>query len=147
MTSPRKPSRRQVQALLPALAGLSAAAPASPAPEGLPSRAIRFEDLAVRVNGKNKSRAVLDGRTHTGFPVEMHQTELGPGMEPHPPHSHVNEELLMLREGTLEVTVGGRSTTLGSGGSVYVASGEVHGWRNTGDSPAHYFVIALGAKK
>ncbi len=147
MTSPRKPSRRQVQALLPALAGLSAAAGAAPAPEALPSRAIRFEDLAVRVNGKNKSRPVLDGLTHAGFLVEMHQTELGPGMEPHPPHAHVNEELLMLREGTLEVTISGRSTTLGPGGSVYVASGEVHGWRNTGATAAHYFVIALGAKK
>ncbi|MCX6598072.1 MAG: cupin domain-containing protein [Acidobacteria bacterium] len=144
MKHPMKPSRREVPALLTALTGLAASAQTA-AP--LPSRAFRFEDLPVRANGKNRSRAVLNGLTHSGFPVEMHQTELGPGMEPHPPHSHINEELLMLREGTLEVTISGQTTTLGPGGSVYVASGEVHGWRNPGESSAHYFVIALGAKK
>ena len=146
MSGPQKPSRRQVQALLPALAAVNSSAQTSSAP-ALASRTFRFEELPVKTNGQNRSRAVLDGLTHTGFPIEMHQTELAPGMAPHPPHSHLNEELLMLREGTLEVTVAGRSTTLGPGGSVYVASGEVHGWRNTGLTPAHYFVIALGAKK
>jgi quercetin dioxygenase-like cupin family protein len=144
MKHPMKPSRREVPALLTALTGLEASAQTS-AP--LPSRTFRFEDLPVRANGKNRSRAVLNGLTHSGFPVEMHQTELGPGMEPHPPHSHVNEELLMLRAGTLEVTISGQTTTLGPGGSAYVASGELHGWRNPGETPAHYFVIALGAKK
>ncbi len=144
MKHPMKPSRREVPALLTALTSLEASVQTA-AP--LPSRTFRFEDLPVRANGMNRSRAVLNGLTHTGFPLEMHQTELGPGMEPHPPHSHLNEELLRLCEGTLEVTISGRSTTLGPGGSVYVASGEVHGWRNPGESAAHYFVIALGAKK
>ncbi len=50
----------------------------------------------------------------------------------------------MIREGTLEVTIAGRSTTLGAGSVAYVASNEEHGWRNSGTSPAQYFVLALG---
>ena len=68
-------SRRDLSLLLPALAAASAAAQTT----ALPSKTYKFEDLPVRTNGQNRSRAVLKGETHTGFPVEMHMTELAPG--------------------------------------------------------------------
>jgi quercetin dioxygenase-like cupin family protein len=47
--------------------------------------------------------------------------------------------------GTLEVFIQGRGTKkLTAGGLVYVASGELHGWKNTGSTPARYLVIAIG---
>ena len=52
--------------------------------------------------------------------------------------------MIMIREGTLEVTIAGRSTTLGPGSIAYVASNEEHGWRNVGTTRAQYFVLALG---
>jgi len=67
------------------------------------------------------------------------------GQVPHAPHHHVHEELLLIREGTLEVTVKGRTERLGPGSAVYIASGEEHGWKNVGPSAAKYFVLALGA--
>jgi len=66
---------------------------------------------------------------------------------PHAPHRHVHEEMLLIREGTLEVTVKGRTERLGPGSAVYVASNEEHGWTNVGSSPAKYFVLALGDDK
>jgi len=134
-------TRRDLGFLLPALA---AATVASAQTHALPSKTYAFDDLPVRNNGANKSRAVLDGKTHGGFPVEMHITELAPGLAPHPPHHHVHEEMIMLREGTLEVTIAGRITNLGAGSVAYVASNEEHGWRNVGTSSAQYFVLALG---
>jgi quercetin dioxygenase-like cupin family protein len=110
----------------------------------LPSKTFNFDDLPVKINGKNKSRAVLNGDTHSGFPIEMHMTELGPGEAPHPPHHHVHEEMLLLKEGTMEVTISGKVTKIGPGSSVYVASNEEHGWHNAGTTNALYFVIALG---
>jgi mannose-6-phosphate isomerase-like protein (cupin superfamily) len=65
-------------------------------------------------------------------------------MMPHAAHHHAHEELLILREGTLEVTILGKTTTVGSGSVVYVNSGEEHGWRNSGTTRARYYVIALG---
>jgi quercetin dioxygenase-like cupin family protein len=138
-------SRRDLSVLLPALMAATATA-AEPAT--LPSKAFVFEDLPVRNTGTaNHSRAMLNGLTHSGFPVEMHQTELAPGSEPHPPHHHVHEEMILVREGTMEVTISGKVTKIGPGGAAYVASGEEHGWRNVGTTNAHYFIIALGQGK
>ncbi len=121
--------------LLPVLAARAAAQDKS-----IPSQAYRFEDLAV----KGHSRAVLKGLTKGGCEIEMHETEVAPGQMPHPAHHHAHEELMMLREGTLEVTVGGKTTVIGPGSAVYLASGDEHGWKNIGTTPASYFVIALG---
>jgi len=134
-------SRRELSFLLPALA--AAAAPAQGAV--LPSKVYRYADLEVRANAnKNKQRPVFEGATHTGFVVEMHETELAPGMMPHSSHHHVHEEMLILREGTVEVTIEGKTTQLEPGSVAFVASNEEHGWRNVGTGPARYFILALG---
>jgi len=133
-------SRRDLSLLLPALAAANAAAQKA----ALPSKAYAFADLPVRVSGPNKSRAILNGATRSAFPIELHMTELPPGGAPHPPHHHVHEEMVMIHEGTLEVTISGRSANLGPGSVAYVASGEEHGWRNVGTTRALYFVLALG---
>jgi quercetin dioxygenase-like cupin family protein len=136
-----KYSRRDLRLLLPALA--SAKALAQPA-KVLPAGVFRYEDLPVRVNGLNKGRNVLNGETHSGFQIEIHLTELGPGQEPHPPHKHLHEEMVLLERGTLDVTIDGHTTRLTPGSVAYVASNHEHGWKNPGDSPTEYFVIALG---
>ncbi len=134
-------SRRDLALLLPA----AAAAQEKPAAKtALPSKCFKYEDLPVKENGQNKGRAVLNGATHSGFIVEMHLTELGPGMAPHAPHKHVHEEMVMLQTGTLDVTIEGKTTRLTPGSVCYVASNELHGWKNAGTDRAQYFVIALG---
>ena len=108
------------------------------------SHTYRYEDLKVNVNGANRSRPILNEKTHSGFGVELHETELAPGLAPHPPHRHVHEEMILIREGTLEVTIEGRIVNLGPGSVALVASNEEHGWRNVGAGRARYFVLALG---
>ncbi len=86
----------------------------------------------------------MRGDTHSGYGIEIHLTELGPGMAPHPPHKHVHEEMVLLRTGALDVTISGKTTRLTPGSIAYVASNEEHGWRNPGSDRSEYFVIALG---
>jgi mannose-6-phosphate isomerase-like protein (cupin superfamily) len=133
-------SRRDLGLLLP----LAAAASATAQKSTIPSKAFVYEDLPVRATGSNKQRAVLKGETHSGYPIELHLSELGPGQAPHPPHKHVHEEMLMLQDGALDVTINGQLTHLSAGSVAYVASNEEHGWRNPGPARAQYFVIALG---
>jgi len=135
-------SRRDLSLLLPALAANTAAAQDQKKP--LPTKIFKYEDLAVKVNGQNKGRAVLNGETHQGYAIEMHMTELGPGQAPHAPHKHVHEEMVMLQTGTLETTINGQTSTLTAGSTAYIASNDLHGWRNPGTTPAQYFVIAFG---
>jgi quercetin dioxygenase-like cupin family protein len=122
------------------------AAVASGQSKRLPSRAIKFEDMPVKANGSAKSRAILDGETHSGFPLEVHETELVAGGSPHPPHQHVHEEMFLTQEGLLDVTVNGNTTRLTPGSVFYVNSSELHGVKNPGPNGARYFVVALGAK-
>jgi len=140
-------SRRDLALLLPALAAARLQAQTGADRKMLKSKPFPYEALPVKVNGQNKGRAVFDGETHLGFPVELHMTELGPGQEPHPPHQHPHEEILMLSRGILDATLTGKTTRLTAGSVIYVGSGELHGWKNPGSEPAEYFVIALGKGK
>jgi quercetin dioxygenase-like cupin family protein len=139
-----KYTRRGLGDKLGALLALAAAGAAKAQSPAVASKAFVYEDLPVKVNGANKQRAVLKGDTHSGYRIELHLTELGPGMAPHPPHKHVHEEMLMLQDGVLDVTINGQMTHLTAGSVAYVASNELHGWRNPGPGHAQYFVIALG---
>ena len=65
-------------------------------------------------------------------------------MAPHAPHRHIHEEMIMIREGTLEVMIEGKTSTANVGSVVYVASNEFHGWKNVGTGRASYFVLAFG---
>ena len=134
-------SRRDLCLMLPAVAA-SRELPAGTA--RLPSKVYRFEDLPVRKNGGNESRPLLSGELHNGSYLEAHETLLAPGSMPHPPHHHLHEEMFMVREGTIEASISGKSTRVGPGSVIFVASNEEHGIRNVGTGPAQYFVVALG---
>lgn len=129
------------------MAGAASAAARAAGKPPLETRIYTWESLPVKQNGLNRGRAVLDGLTHTGYPLEMHATELPPGGAPHGSHKHANDELIIVREGTLEVSIEGRTTRVGPGSVVYVTSGEEHGVSNAGAGVAHYYIIALGAKR
>ncbi len=110
----------------------------------LPSKTYPFGDLRVEKSGDNSFRPVLEGLTHSGCQIEVHETDLAPGSRPHPAHHHAHEEMFLVREGTIEVTINGSSTKLGPGSVAFVASNDEHGIRNAGETHAQYFVIALG---
>ena len=136
-----KLSRRDCYRLLPALIASTGFAAEA---EVLPSKAARYEDLPVRASGQNSFRPILEGETHEGFPIEAHATELAPGSLPHPGHRHRHEEMFLIREGTVEVTIEGKGTQLGPGSVAFIASNEDHAIHNVGSTRAKYFVIALG---
>lgn len=135
--------RRSLFLTLPALAATAALATDDTGGH-LTSFAKPFETLPVHQNGANASRAILDGTTHSNDHLEVHETTLAPGSEPHPPHQHAHEELFLMMQGQLAVTISGKTTVIDPGGAAFVHSGELHGVRNTGTEPAQYFVVAIG---
>ena len=132
-------SRREFT-MLPALLALQAPA----GTDGTISQTFRNEDITPSRNGPLTSRQMLRARTRAGFKLDLHESELPAGMSPHDPHQHVHEEVLLIREGLLEVTISGKTTRLGPGSSAYFAANELHGWRNVSTTTARYFVLALG---
>ncbi len=133
-------SRRTLVSLLPALA----LAQQSGKAEKLPSQSYPLEKMTGRQSGTIQLFQILNGDTHTGFRLDLHESILPAGEVPHAPHRHVHEEMLFVWAGELEVTVNGTATKLGPGSCAYLASNDLHGYRNSGTVPARYFVLAMG---
>lgn len=139
-------SRRDLCSLLPALVipaifPLGASAQENNA---MPSEMFPFEKLPVHTTNGAEGRHVLKGKLATGEAIEVHETTLPPGGAPHPPHHHVHSEMWLIREGTVRITVNGKSYELGPGGVGFVRSNDVHGITNSGATSASYFVVAMG---
>jgi quercetin dioxygenase-like cupin family protein len=138
-------TRRDLSVLLPALL---AAVRADAEPAVLPSKTYEYTSLAVNVNPttKGESRQVFDGVTHEGVSIDLHITILQPGQMPHPAHHHEWEETIFIQTGTLEVNIKDSVSHIGPGSVAYVASNEEHSWKNIGDVPSQYFVLAIGRR-
>jgi quercetin dioxygenase-like cupin family protein len=86
-------------------------------------------------------RTLCKSRTATLDELEIHVTTLEPGKSPHPPHRHPNEELVIIRQGTVEAFENGEWKRLGPGSVIFSASNQLHGLRNVGSEPAVYHVV------
>jgi ketosteroid isomerase-like protein len=71
----------------------------------------------------------------------MHVTWLPAGQTTHAPHTHPNEEVIVVREGTLDAFQNGKTTRVGPGSVLFMGSNEPHNVVNVGDTTAVYHVI------
>ena len=87
------------------------------------------------------SRQFFRSPTATLDELELHVTTLNPGLSSHAPHKHPNEELVIIKEGTVEALVKGEWIKAGPGSVIFNASNELHALKNVGTTPATYHVI------
>jgi mannose-6-phosphate isomerase-like protein (cupin superfamily) len=148
-------NRRELSLTLSAFAmlgSLSAAAQSETTSDGSPklihSALFSYGKLPVKIapNGM-QTRAVLHGTLATGEYIEVHETTLPAGEMPHPPHRHTHSELLLIREGELQVDSGGQQGIVHPGDVVFTASAVLHSLKNVGRGPATYFVVAVGVQR
>jgi XRE family transcriptional regulator, regulator of sulfur utilization len=114
---------------------------ASQSPSALPPTAWEWAAMQVRETKVGASRQVVRAPTATLDELEIHITTLNPGQTSHAPHQHPNEELLIVKEGTVEALVAGEWKKLGVGSVIFQASNHLHAIRNAGDRPATYHVV------
>lgn len=95
----------------------------------------------TKPNAWGAVRQVMRTPTPTLDELEIHISTLSPGKSPHAPHQHQHEELLIIKEGTLETFQSGATRRVGPGGIIFQASNELHNVTNVGESPATYYVI------
>ena len=107
------------------------------------SRVFQWSDLKVEQTKVGERRGVFDAPTATLENFECHITTLNPGESPHPPHRHPAEELMVIKDGTLEAMQNGVTNIVTAGGVIFEASNELHGLRNIGTNRATYFVLEV----
>jgi quercetin dioxygenase-like cupin family protein len=110
-------------------------------PNVMGSVAIDWKDVPVQQEEVRAVRQFLRAPTATLDELELHVTTLPAGATSHAPHKHPNEELVIVKEGTVEVLVDGKLKRVGPGAVVFNASNQMHSLRNVGEGPTTYHVI------
>ena len=105
------------------------------------SRVFDWSALTATTTKVGARRAVVQAPTATLDELEIHITTLNPGETPHAPHSHLAEELIIVKEGIVESLVNGEQRRVGAGSIIFQASNQLHTIRNVGTGPATYHVI------
>lgn len=121
--------------------GVEAATAAGRLDGRLPSAVYSWEALPAVKTATGERRQILNGPTATLAKLSGHATTINAGLVAHPPHRHPDEELVVVKEGLVEVTVDGTATRGGPGSIFFFASGSMHGMRNVGGTAATYYVF------
>jgi mannose-6-phosphate isomerase-like protein (cupin superfamily) len=105
------------------------------------SAVLRVDTIEPTPTAVGSMRRVVRAPTATLDELESHVTTLNAGQSPHPPHQHVNEELIIVTQGSVEAYIEGTWTPVPTGSIAFMASNHPHTVRNVGNAPATYYVI------
>jgi quercetin dioxygenase-like cupin family protein len=140
MRAPHRPLLALAFVTLLPLSTESADAP-QPSAAKLTSNVYHLADLPAIPTTVGSRRAVFDGPTATLDQVHCHVTTLNPGKSSGEPRLHRQEEIIIVKEGTVEVNFDGEKRTARAGDIIHFAANATTFLRNAGDEPATYYVI------
>ena len=89
---------------------------------------------------------ILEGKGAVPEYLEIHTTTIGPGKAAHAAHKHDDEEMIIVKEGKIKVTIEGNSKVLGPGSVALAMPGDMHGFENAGTANATYYVLRYHTK-
>lgn len=115
--------------------------PSTPPTSPLPSQVVEWTTMTPTDTRTGQRRNVFDAPTETLDKLHLHITTLKPGENTGALHRHPQEEMVIIREGTLEINIDGRRTTAGPGSVVYFGVNENENMTNVGATPATYYVV------
>jgi quercetin dioxygenase-like cupin family protein len=134
-------TRRDLLVALPAVAATGGAFAAADTKPVMGSSVFDWNSIPVKPTKVGSVRSFFSTPTATLENLELHVTTLNPGESPHPPHRHPNEEMLIIRQGTVETLSNGVWKQVGPGSVIFNGSNQLHGLKNVGADQAVYHVI------
>lgn len=121
---------------------MAAGASVRTAPAVMTSSIFEWKAMKAEPTEAGEVRHVFRTPTATLDELECHITTLEPGAKSHPPHTHANEEVLIIREGNVEFFYRNAWHPATVGDVVFLTGTDPHGVRNAGTTPATYHVFA-----
>ena len=116
-------------------------APGSTAAGPMRSMVIDWQKLVPTPTKTGERRDVFDAPTATLDKLHGHITTLNPGENTGPLHRHPQEELVIIKDGTIEVNIDGHTQVAGPGSIFFFGVNENENMTNVGKVPATYFVL------
>ncbi len=107
------------------------------------STAIEWNSLEAKANATGSSRKFFEGPTATLDMLECHASTLNPGATNHVILERTNDEVIIVKEGTIEAFVKDKWVRVGPGSVIFNAANVPQSMRNVGDGPATYHVISF----
>jgi len=107
----------------------------------LSSSVFEWDQLPVQKTATGERREIVEGSTPTLAQFRSHVTTLNPGVPWSSLEKHTDEEVVIVKEGTLEYEINGRTQTASAGAVVLVFAGDVHRLHNRGTTPVTYYVF------
>ncbi len=111
------------------------------------SKSYAGKDAPMTKKANSEQRVILDGSTTDFSQFKLHATTLPAHQAPHPAHKHDDEELIIIKEGELTVTIAGKTKTLGAGSVALMMPGDEHGFENKSDASTTYYVLRYTSKE
>ncbi len=105
------------------------------------STAIEWNSLEAKTNATGSSRKFFEGPTANLEVLECHASTLNPGATNHAILRRPNDEVIIVKEGTIEAYVNDKWVRVGPGSVIFNAANVPQSMRNVGDGPATYHVI------
>jgi len=94
-----------------------------------------------------KNGVYLAGDTPASTKFVTGRFVLQPGKSPHAPHTHVEEEVMIIESGHGEILCDGKSTKIGPGSVMYTTPNAPHGITNTGNEPIVFYYVKWEGRK
>jgi (S)-ureidoglycine aminohydrolase len=110
--------------------------------DSLPPKVHQWASLKAKKEDTRIRRQILEGSTTSLTNFEVHSSTLEPGKTPHPPHTHADqEELMIIKEGTVRITINGVTKVMGPGSIAFAMPGDEHAIENAGNTTATYYIL------
>jgi quercetin dioxygenase-like cupin family protein len=114
----------------------------------LPSSVVKLDSLKAEGAAPGaKAYVHFNGPTEQLAALACGLVTLEPGAQPHPPHRHPEEEIMIVGEGNGEFYINGAATKVTTGDMIFAEANVLHGVRNTSQKRmTFYFMKTMGKK-
>lgn len=100
-----------------------------------------WKDMVFKPHSKGGVRQLFNRPTAMLNKFDIHITTLDVGMKSHDPHTHTNEEIILLLSGNAEMQIDQSHQKASGGDAVWLGSMVLHNLTNIGNIPCLYYAI------
>jgi mannose-6-phosphate isomerase-like protein (cupin superfamily) len=108
---------------------------------------LRVSDFMDKGELVGKNGVYLGGDTPASTKFVTGRFVLQPGKSPHAPHTHPEEEVMIVESGHGEIFCDGKTTKIGPGSVMYTVPNAPHGITNTGLEPIVFYYVKWDSRK